>query len=83
MIGFLKDIIYKVSSYLKAKFGPKVSFKEYSKRIFICSDCVWNVEKGKRNYCKECGCPKTFFWPDSELKTKCFFKNTECPRKKW
>lgn len=79
----MKEILSKIKSYLKAKFGPKVSFKEYSQRISVCSDCVWNIKVKNRNYCKECGCPKSFFWPDAELKTKCFFKNAECPRKKW
>jgi len=73
----------KIKSYLKAKFGPKTDFKTYANRISKCSDCVWNVSIKNRNYCKECGCPKTVFWPDAELKTKCFYLNAECPRKRW
>ena len=79
IVTFLKH----TKSYLAAKFGPKASFKTYTERINACNECIWRKEKGSRNYCKECGCPETKFWPDSELKTKCAFLNAECPRKRW
>jgi hypothetical protein len=79
----MKKLIENINSFLKAKFGPKTDFATYSDRISKCSDCIWNVQKGTRNYCKECGCPKTIFWPFSELKTKAFYQNSKCPRKRW
>lgn len=77
------NIFKHTKSYLRAKFGPKVKLEEYIDRLTQCSTCKWRVEKSNRSYCKECGCPESKLWPDSELKTKCAFKNSECPRKRW
>lgn len=73
----------KIYFFLKAVLGPKVSTEEYSNRLNKCSDCIWNVKKENRNYCRECGCPQVKYWPWSELKTKATYKYSECPRKKW
>jgi len=79
----MKNMIIKIKSFIKAIFGPKVKFQKYVDRINKCTDCIWNVEIGTRNYCKECGCPKTKFWFWSELKTKATYEYSICPRKKW
>ena len=79
----MKELFRNIKSYLKAVFGPKVQFVEYIDRLNQCSTCPWRVEKSNRNYCKECGCPKSRFWPHAELKTKCSFKHSTCPRKRW
>lgn len=34
-------------------------------------------------YCKKCGCPKTRYWPDSELRKKVTMNKLECPLHKW
>lgn len=77
------NFLNNVKMFLRSVFGKKADFSEYVKRINACSECTWNIKKKNRNYCKECGCPKTIFWPFSELKLKCGYKNAECPRKKW
>lgn len=76
-------IYSKIKSFLKAIFGPNVTTEQYNERLNKCSNCIWNVSKGTRNYCKECGCPKNRFWFWSELKTKAKYKHSECPRKRW
>lgn len=77
------NIFQKTKSLLKALFGPKTEFKEYCSRLNQCKECPWRIEKGSKSYCRECGCPETSLWPFSELKTKCAYKNAECPRKRW
>lgn len=34
-------------------------------------------------YCKECGCPRVRFYPDSELRKKVTFNKAACPKNKW
>lgn len=77
------EFLSNVKSFFKAVFGKKTSYNIYVERLSMCKGCTWNIEKNNKNYCKECGCPKTSFWPFSELRMKCNYSNATCPRKKW
>jgi hypothetical protein len=79
----LKFLFKYVTSYLKAKFGPRTDFKTYLDRMNTCNDCKWKLEKENLAWCKECFCPTSKMFPDSILWNKCRMKNAECPRKKW
>lgn len=79
----IKRLKKNILSFLKAMFGPKTELASFVSRLNICLECSWRIDKGYRSYCKECMCPTTKLWPFSELKTKCGYKNAQCPRKKW
>jgi len=79
----IREFFGNIIKFLKALFGPKASVEVYTKRLDTCLSCSWNVSKKERNYCRECGCPKTKFWPFSELKMKTKYLNARCPRRKW
>ena len=73
----------KTKLFLKAIFGKKTNLDDYVERLQVCLSCSWRIRKDNRNYCRECGCPETKFWPFSELKTKCGYNEATCPRNKW
>lgn len=93
------DGIQKAKSYLIAKFGGESLPEVQLQRLATCFSCDWMItekrnERGALDitgimvenpyyYCKKCGCPKTKYWADSELRKKVTFDKAECPLKKW
>lgn len=72
-----------VSSFFIAIFGGKVNLETYLNRLNKCKDCKWNKQKGVNNFCAECFCPQSKYWPWAELKYKASLKEAKCPMKKW
>jgi hypothetical protein len=89
----------KIVSYLNAKFSGESLPEVQLKRLSACFGCDWLLvekrnERGQLDingekvenpyyYCKKCGCPKTRFWPDSELRKKVTMEGAVCPLNKW
>lgn len=89
----------KASSYLIAKFSGTAIPEKQLNRLAICFSCEYLIEERRNNqgdldskgkpvtdpyyYCKECGCPKTKYWPDSELRKKVTMNKSKCPKGKW
>ena len=86
-------------SYMEAKFGGESLPEVQLQRLATCFDCEWllverrnesnildvngKVAENPDYYCKKCGCPKTKYWKDSELKTKVTYAKAQCPLNKW
>jgi hypothetical protein len=70
-------------SYLSAKLGPSSLPETQLKRLEACFGCSFIMEKESLFYCNKCGCPKSKFFPDSELRSKVVFENAKCPEGKW
>lgn len=89
----------KALSYLEAKFGGESLPEVQLQRLATCFDCPWLLVQKENDrgvldpnghevenpyyYCKKCGCPKTRYWPDSELRKKVSFDKAVCPLSKW
>ncbi|MFA5403410.1 MAG: hypothetical protein WC358_00575 [Ignavibacteria bacterium] len=89
----------KAVSYLEAKFGGESLPDIQMQRLAKCFSCEWMLTERRNSsgnldaagnpvenpyyYCKKCGCPKTRFWPDSELRKKVTFDKAVCPLSKW
>ena len=89
----------KAASYLEAKFGGESLPEVQMQRLATCFACEWMLTEKRNSagildingelvqnpyyYCKKCGCPKTRFWPDAELRKKVTFDKAECPLNKW
>lgn len=71
------------TQYLTAKFGGVALPEESMRRMEICMGCEYRVVKDDLFYCRECSCPQTKFWPDSELRKKTTFDRAVCPKHKW
>ena len=87
------------ADYLIAKFGGTSVPEKQLKRLSICFSCEYLIEERRNvqgqldskgepvtnpyYYCKECGCPKTKYWPDSELRKKVTLDKAKCPKSKW
>lgn len=70
-------------SYIEAKFGGVSLPEDAASRLEICMMCEYRVDKEELYYCRECGCPKIKYWPDSELRNKVTFAKAKCPKNKW
>ena len=93
------NTLNKVLSYLEAKFSGEALPEIQLARLAICFTCPYMIEERRNDagildnkgkavenpyyYCKECGCPKTKYWPDSELRKKVTFAKVKCPLSKW
>lgn len=87
------------SSYLTAKFSGTAIPEKQLNRLAVCFSCEYLLDERRNDrgeldakgekvqnpyyYCKECGCPKTKYWPDSELRKKVTFNKAKCPKGKW
>lgn len=89
----------KVMSYLEAKWSGESLPDTQMERLATCFSCDWLIIEKRNDsgaldfngvpvenpyyYCKKCGCPRTKYWPDSELRKKVTFAKDTCPLKKW
>lgn len=77
------NILEMAKSYIEAKFGGDSLPEDALNRLITCMGCEYRVEKEGLYYCKECGCPQTKYWPDSELRRKVTFAQAKCVKNKW
>jgi len=88
-----------VLEYLEAKFGGAALPEVQLQRLATCFSCDYLlVEKRNERgvldsngqpvqnpyyYCKECNCPTSKYWKDSELRTKVAMDKAKCKKGKW
>lgn len=78
-----RHAIDQAATFLRAVASARLTDEQTRTRLEACRTCPARVTKDGHDYCNDCGCPKSNFWPAARLANKARMSAARCSRGRW